>query len=99
MIKKPVLLIITALSICSLTTFSQFKTIAESTTFEEPEKGVSRIIQMKNGNTFYIHITEKEGIDLRIYNPSHIQTTVTSIPSSSGRLKAGEFQAIVKAAK
>jgi hypothetical protein len=71
---------------------AQFKQIAEGVPFEEPEDGVSKVVQMKNGNTFYLHLTKKEGIDLRIYDPQHTQTAATSITPSFGKLKAGTLQ-------
>jgi hypothetical protein len=85
-------LVLAILCMVSLPTFAQLKLVAESTTFEEPEDGVSRIVQMKNGNTFYIHLTVKEGIDLRIYNAAHKEIVSTSVIPSFGKLKAGEFQ-------
>src|SRR6202035_2899423 len=33
--------------------FSQFKHLAESAAFEEPEAGFAKLLQMKNGNTIY----------------------------------------------
>ena len=68
-------------------TSAQFKVLSESSTFDEPEDVVSRIIQMKNGNTFYVHLTQKEGIDFRIYDPSHRQTVVSSVTPSFGKLR------------
>jgi len=90
--KITIILILAVLCILSLPVQAQFKLIAESSTFEEPEDGVSRIIQMKNGNTFYIHLTVKEGIDLRVYDPGHKEIVSNSVIPSFGKLKAGEFQ-------
>ena len=50
---------------------AQFKTIAEGPKFEKPEEGFAKILQLKNGNTFYIHITMKDGINIRIYDARH----------------------------
>ena len=91
--KITAVLILVILCIAHLPARAQFKLIAESTSFDEPETGVSRIVQMKNRNTFYIHLTEKEGIDLRIYDADHVQKVATSVIPSFGKLKAGEFQA------
>lgn len=86
----PLLLIL--FCFCHSLASAQFKVLSESSTFDEPEDGVSRIIQMKNGNTFYVHLTQKEGIDFRIYDPSHKQTVVSSVTPSFGKLKTGSLQ-------
>lgn len=77
---------------CYSLTSAQFKVLSESSIFDEPEDGVSRIIQMKNGNTFYVHVTEKEGVDFRIYDASHKQIVVSSITPSFGKLRTGALQ-------
>ena len=62
-----------------LPTNAQFKLIAEGPKFEEPEDGFAKILQLKNGNTFYIHITAKDGINVRVYDASHKEKAVKTI--------------------
>lgn len=45
-------------------TKAQFTTIAEGPEFKEPEKGAAKILQLKNGNTVYLHF--REGIHLQL---------------------------------
>ncbi len=50
---------------------AQFKTIAEGAVFEEPEEGFAKILQMKNGNTIFIHVTPKKEIYTQVYDAAH----------------------------
>ncbi|TDW96892.1 hypothetical protein [Dinghuibacter silviterrae] len=60
------------LLLTALPSFSQFKRIAESAEFHEPEEGVAKLLHLKNGNTVYVHINFKEaGFELKIFDPSH----------------------------
>ncbi|WP_295718381.1 hypothetical protein [Mucilaginibacter sp.] len=68
---------------------AQFKLIAEGPVFKEPEEGFAKILQMKNGNTMFIHITVKDGIDIHMYNPGHHETAVTHIDPSYGKISRG----------
>jgi hypothetical protein len=70
-----------------LNTQAQFKQIAEGPKFAEPEEGFAKILQMKNGNTVYFHITKKDGINLRTYDANHIEKIATNITTSFERLK------------
>lgn len=65
---------------------AQFKLIAEGPVFKEPEDGYAKILQLKNGNTIFIHLTEKDGIDTRIYNAQHQETAATHIEPAYGKL-------------
>ena len=81
-------LIVAGLSgICTLTSTAQFKQVAESPGFEEPTTGHLRILQMKNGNTAFIHITPKDGIDLRIYDAGHQEKIVSNVELGIKRVK------------
>lgn len=51
--------------------YAQFKSIAEGPVFDEPEEGFAKILQMKNGNTIFIHITPKKEINVQVYDASH----------------------------
>lgn len=73
-----------------LPTRAQFKQIAEGPKFDEPEEGFAKILQLKNGNTFYMHVTLKDGINVRIYNADHKEKTVTTFLPSYQELEEGD---------
>lgn len=73
-----------------ISTFAQFKVLATGNGFEEPENGYAKVIQEKNGYTFYLHITYKEGINLRIYDKSHQQVAEKNIMPDYGKLRVGK---------
>ena len=73
---------------------AQFKQLAAGTLFAEPEEGFAKIIQMKNGNTFYLNITTKEGINIRIYNAAHAEAVVTTISPAYEKLKTGDVEGV-----
>jgi hypothetical protein len=73
---------------------AQFKSIAQGPVFEEPEKGFSKILQMKDGSTMFFHITFKEGINLKIYDASHKQKVEKHIEPTYGKLKEGSVDGI-----
>src|ERR1700751_2929295 len=68
---------------------AQFKQIAESTAFKEPEEGYAKVLQMKNGNTLFIVVTNKKGIDVRVYDANHKEVAVNNIYPSYGKLSNG----------
>lgn len=68
----------------SISSFAQFKIIAESPAIEEPEDGFARLLLLKNGSTAFLRLNKKEGIAVRIYDANHrpkvdkeIETTYT----------------------
>ncbi|PZF71383.1 hypothetical protein [Taibaiella soli] len=59
------------LALCSLavsTTHAQVSKVEVSTPFDEPEDGWNKVLQLKNGNTFFFHFTNKDGIEVTVYN-------------------------------
>lgn len=77
--------------------FSQLNPIAESSVFEEPENGYAKILLLENGNTAYLHITKKEGINVRIYNESHQEIVNKELTPSYGKLKGATVNGIYDA--
>jgi len=65
---------------------AQFKILAESPAFEEPEEGFGRLLLLKNGNTvlIQIHREQKDGIEMRIYNKEHVETLKKHIKARPG---------------
>lgn len=79
--------LITLYSICYLPGKAQIKQIAEGPKFQEPETGYLRLIQMKNGNTVYFHLTPKDGVNLRVYDALHKEVIATSFELDFDRAK------------
>lgn len=74
--------------------YAQFKTVAESPLFEEPETGYAKLLQLKNGNTVVVHLSARNGIDLTIYNPEHKLAGFKHHDPSFGKLKGARVNAI-----
>ncbi|WP_184548938.1 hypothetical protein [Mucilaginibacter sp. FT3.2] len=72
---------------------AQFKPIAEGPVFKEPEEGFAKILQMKNGTTMFLHISNKEGIDVRVYNATHQEIVTTTVQPSYGKLSHASIEA------
>lgn len=88
------LLFVCALAFVHTCIFAQFKTIAESKEFEEPETGFTRILQMKDGRTVFFHFTVKDGINMRFYDAAHKEKQSRSIQASFGKLKKAKVNGI-----
>ncbi len=73
-------------NIISISVQAQFKQISEGPEFEEPVDGYAKILQLKNGSTFYLHVTMKDGVNVRIYDSSHNEKKTTSFQTSYGEL-------------
>lgn len=51
--------------------FAQFKTVAETPLFKEPESGFAKLLQLKNGNTVVVRLSNRSGINLTFYDAQH----------------------------
>jgi hypothetical protein len=65
---KKILPLVIALFICAGPLHAQQFKIEKSVAFDEPEFGWNKLLQLKNGNTFYFHSTKKEGIEVTVYD-------------------------------
>jgi hypothetical protein len=74
--------------------FAQFKTLAETPLFEEPGTGHAKLLQLKNGNTVVVHLSNKNGIDITVYNPEHKLASYKHHEPSFHKLKGGRVNAI-----
>lgn len=74
------------LLLCHAAAFAQFKTIAEGPAFDEPEDGHFKILQLKNGGTVFIMISEKGGITVQLYDKSHKQKADKRLEPAYGKL-------------
>lgn len=95
---RKIILIFTLLLTTFLFSQAQFKQIAEGPKFTEHEEGFAKILNMKNGNTVYLNISLKEGINIRLYDPAHTQTLVTTVYPAYQTLKTGDIEAIFEIA-
>jgi hypothetical protein len=87
--KKNLLILLSALLI-STASFAQFKVLATGNGFEEPENGYAKILQEKNGYTFFIHLTIKDGMNVRIYDENHKQVADKNLTPNYGKLRIGK---------
>ncbi len=78
----------------SAVSHAQFKVLSEGSVFEEPKDGYARILQLKNGNTIFFHITLKKGIDLKVYDASHKLKAEKHIEPQYGKLKRSSIEGI-----
>lgn len=79
--KKVLFVLIAALAIASSVLAQQYK-IEKSAGFEEPESGWSKVQQLKNGNTIFLHIENKEGMLIVVYDASRKEISRKSIKSN-----------------
>ncbi|MGX5820730.1 hypothetical protein ACWKWU_21220 [Chitinophaga lutea] len=93
---KKILMLCLALC-CSVISMAQFKTIADSPVFTEPEDGLARILQLKNGSTMFFVLTVKKGIEFKLYDPKHKLKVNKTLNPRYGKLKAGQVEAIFEA--
>src|SRR5947209_3478888 len=82
----------------AFTGFSQFKHLSESAPFEEPETGFAKVLQMKNGNTIYLHINIKEGIDIKIFDSLHRSKVSKMIEPKYNRSKNKSIESVFEIA-
>ena len=64
--KKTLLSLLAALFACAA--FAQQFKIEKSESFDEPDYGWCKILQLKGGNTFYFHTQNKEGIEVVVFD-------------------------------
>jgi hypothetical protein len=78
--KKIALLVAFLLQIFTLSA-QQFH-VEKSAEFEEPDFGWNKLLQLKNGNTFYFHSTRKNGIEVTVYNKQRKQIASHTLESN-----------------
>lgn len=49
--------------------YGQVKNIEYSNSFDEPENGWSKVLQLNNGNTFFFIFDDKKGVSVTVYRP------------------------------
>jgi hypothetical protein len=78
---KKTIFILMALLWCGRGLIAQQVAIEKSAEFDEPEYGWNKLLQLKNGNTFYFHSTKKEGIEVTVYNKQRKQINSRTLES------------------
>ncbi len=62
------LFVIAVLLLCVFTTNAQKPKIEKSVAFDEPEYGWNKLLQLKNGNTFFFHSGKKDGLEVTVFD-------------------------------
>ena len=65
---KKITLVLALMLACIPSLYAQQVKTELSEGFEEPEDGWNKLLQLKNGNTFFFHFTKKEGIQVTVYD-------------------------------
>jgi hypothetical protein len=95
---KKLYLLAIVLFACIVGTVAQTPKIEKSMPFEDdPGDGWKKVLQLKNGNTFFFHFQNKEGIELTIYDKSRKKTvskTVTSQLWDERKMKSTEIKGL-----
>ena len=78
---KKTIFIIAALLLCFGSLMAQQVGIEKSEEFDEPEYGWNKLLQLKNGNTFFFHSTKKDGIEVVVYNKQRKQIADKTLES------------------
>jgi len=66
---------------------AQWNSLNSSSTFDEPETGYAKLLFLKNNNTVYVHATEADGIEVRMYDAERKPLFIKTITTKFGKLK------------
>lgn len=72
---------------------AQFTTVAESPAFREPEDGSARILQLKNGNTLFLHYTSRSGLAIQLFDSAHRRVDTLPPAADLASFKGGYLDA------
>lgn len=72
----------------------QFLQITEGPLFPAPKNGIAKILQMKNGSTFFLHIDFASGINAQVYEPVYRGKTETQFEPAKFKLRSGKVEGI-----
>ena len=79
--KRSMVAVLFVLSFCNVLLAQQFST-EKSEPFDEPAFGWNKVLQLKNGNTFYFHATTKEGIEVAVYDKNRKRIVGRAVESN-----------------
>jgi hypothetical protein len=75
--------------------FTQIQLITESAPLKELEDGWIKILQLKNGNTVFLHFTKSKGFKVILYNNKHQFLSENTIkPSFNGNSRMGMYGSV-----
>jgi len=74
----------------------QFFQVTEGPMFPAPEKGIAKILQMKNGTTVYLHIDFDSSINVQVYEPEYRVKTETRFIPAKLKLSSGKVEGILE---
>jgi len=77
--KKNAILLLAALSFCSLRSLAQTPKVEFSESFDEPEGQATKVVQCTNGNTLLFILNKRDGIDVTVYDKSRKQIAQQSL--------------------
>jgi len=60
---------------------AQAPKIEKSEAFDEPGMGWNKVLQLKNGNTFYFHFTKKDGIEVNVFDKARKLSSTQTMTS------------------
>lgn len=66
---------------------AQTTSIEKSESFDEPNDGWNKLMQLKNGNTVFFHFSKKEGIEVTIYDKNRKQISSKTLESDMWEAK------------
>ncbi len=78
---KKALFLLLAVCLCCKVSVAQQVAIEKSAEFDEPNYGWNKILQLKNGNTFYFHSSKKDGLEITVYDKQRKQIASRDIDS------------------
>ncbi len=73
---------------------AQFFQYAEGPVFPLNDSGFAKIIQLKNGNTMFMHIDLNNGIDIHVYASEYKRKTEEHIEPAFGKIKSGKMEGV-----
>jgi len=78
---RKTLLVLALLCLSVGTLFAQQTAIEKSEEFDEPRTGWNKLMQLKNGNTLFLHSTPKDGIEVTVYDSKRKLIATTDLES------------------
>lgn len=90
-------IILSLLAWFAIPTHAQFTTVAESPAFQEPEDGAARILQLKNGNTLFLHYTARQGLAIQLFDSAHRRIDTLPSIANLASYKNGNLDAAFEA--
>lgn len=94
---KKNLLAITVLLLSTIAVSAQQFRVEKSGEFDIPAYGWNKLMQLKNGNTFYFHSSRRDGLEVTIYNKQRKQIASKELDSklwNSDKMNTAEIEGL-----